>query len=90
MNEFVAILRVKTSNTDGPIPSFSRAVQACQAALPGVLEASFDAAAHSLEFRFDRTKASVADIVRCLEDSGLSVTAVAQTKADSRIHAASA
>jgi hypothetical protein len=88
MNEFVAIVRVKPSTLGGPIPSFSRAVQACRAALSGVLDASFDAVAHSLEFRFDRTRASVADIVRCLEDHGLTVTAVAQMKVDARIQVA--
>lgn len=75
---------------EGALPSLSSAIGACHSRVVGVLDGKFDAARHALEFRFDRARSSVADIVRCLEDHGFTVTAVAQSKAEAQVQAATA
>jgi hypothetical protein len=72
------------------LPSVAAAAHACRSVIGGVSEAVVDTGGHALQLRFDRARASVADIVRFLEDFGLTVTAVAQTKVDAGMQVASA
>mgnify|MGYP000278569135 CR=1 FL=1 len=56
--------------------------------LPGISDTSFDPAAGALMVRFDRAAATVADIMRCLEDHGLRISSVSQTRAETGVHMA--
>jgi hypothetical protein len=90
MDEYVALVRIRPATDSATLPGMAAAATACRTGMAGVSHALVDSGQHSLHVRFDRGRASIADIVRFIEDLGLTVTAVAQSKADARLHAASA
>ena len=91
MNEYVAIIHLDRPETRSAgydrgrgewAAAVALAANACYDILSGITETSFDAVAGSLMVRFDRARATVADLVRCLEDHGLTITGVAQSPTD--------
>lgn len=90
MNEYVAVVRFRPSAHPETLPGLAAAARACRQAISGVVDAVADPATPALQVRFDRARVTVADIVRCLEDQGLSVSAVAQCRVDAGVKAASA
>ncbi len=90
MDEYVAVVRLMPSTRPERLSSLTSAARSCRQAITGVFDAVVDPTAGALQIRFDRARTTVADIVRCLEDQGLNVAAVAQCRADSGVQAASA
>jgi hypothetical protein len=78
MGEYVALLRIGDVTRAASSAPIAAAARACRQDVAGVRDAAFDSPSGALLVRFDRGLASVADIVRCLEDHGLTIVGVAQ------------
>lgn len=88
MNDYVAVVHVTDTppatrcwptEGAGPGVSLAAAIQDCRTGLAGITETSFEPECGALTIRFDRDRVNVADIVRFLEDRGVTVVGVAQT-----------
>lgn len=90
MNEYVAVVRLIPPAHADALPGLAAAARACRQAISGVIEAVVDPTSQAVQVRFDRARVTVADIVRCVEDSGQRVAAVAQCRAEAGVQAASA
>ena len=88
MNQYIALIRLSRTAPGIGTKTPSRAL-ASQALLvkslarqPGVSRASHDPVAASLLVWFDRAVVTVADLVRLIEEAGIAVSGISQSKSE--------
>ncbi|HYE01678.1 MAG TPA: hypothetical protein VD963_00445 [Phycisphaerales bacterium] len=77
MNQYVAVLRLAAGSARRSVVS---SLCGLLEGLGGVECVDFDLGGHCLLVWFDRSRVTLADLVRTLEDHGVPVTGVAQSR----------